>query len=123
MSETPNEAMIEITAHENYPEILADLSDHLTELCIKRGVGAEQAAVLAREIMEFLRQHWGGQKIYVPKGRLFELRERDIEIARRYNGRNRAELCREYDLTESRLLQIIHAVREREIRERQKPLF
>lgn len=106
-----------------YPEILNDLVDHVAGLLVKRGIDRKQATEIAAEAAEFLRAHWGGQTVYVPKGTLFELSERDLKIWEKWNGHNVLQLCREFQITRQRLYQILAVVREREVSKRQKNLF
>lgn len=106
-----------------YPELLSDVADHLTNVLAALGIDREVAAEAGREVAEFLREHWGGQNVYLPKGTLFDLSERDVEIWEKWNGRNVLELCREYGITRQRLYQIIAAVRDREVAKRQMPLL
>lgn len=96
---------------ECYPEVLRDLADQIAELMVARGEQAEAAAEIGFKTAEFLREHWGGQKIYIPKGVTFAASRRDIEIFGRFRGTNALELCREYGITNTRLYQIVHAVR------------
>lgn len=106
-----------------YPEFLNDLAREIAALLVQRGIEQERADDVALEAAEFVRVRWGGQQIYLPKGVLFELSVRDLQIWEKWNGRNTLELCREYDLTKQRLYQIIAVGREREIAKRQKTLF
>jgi Mor family transcriptional regulator len=96
---------------ESYPEVLKDLADQVAELMLGRGEAPEVAAEIGFRVAEFLRGHWGGQKIYIPKGISFSVSRRDIEIYGRFRGTNALELCREYDITNTRLYQIVHTVR------------
>lgn len=63
--------------------------------------------------------HCGGSGFYLPKGIARRLGLRDLEIAQRYNGRNKRQLAREYDLTEVRIDQILAAYRRAEFERRQ----
>lgn len=106
-----------------YPELLRDVADHITNVLAAHGINPDLAVEAGREAAEFLRGHWGGQNVYMPKGTLYELSERDLEIWDRWNGRNVLELCREYDISRQRLYQIIAAAREREVAKRQLSLL
>ncbi|NHC05926.1 Mor transcription activator family protein [Azonexus fungiphilus] len=64
----------------------------------------------------------GGSSFYLPRGILSRLSERDRQIAARFNGRNKRELAREYDLTEMRIDQIVAAVRLADFQRRQGKL-
>lgn len=106
-----------------YPELLSDVADHLTNVLSAHGIDRGLAESAAREAAEFLRAHWGGQNMYIPKGTLFELSERDLEIWNKWNGTNVLDLCREYDVSKQRLYQIIAAVRLQEVAKRQMSLL
>lgn len=106
-----------------YPELLSGMAEHLKNVLASHGIDPEIAADAALEAAEFLRHQWGGQNVYLPKGMMFELSERDLKIWDKWNGRNALELCREYDISKQRLYQIIAAVREREVAKRQMPLI
>lgn len=109
--------------NDRYPEVLRDVADHATMLLSRRGLSADAARELGRELAEFLREHWGGQRIYIPMGVEWELSERDRKIFSEFNGRNQLELCRKYGLSEERLRQIIRAVRAEHYRRKQRGLF
>jgi Mor family transcriptional regulator len=106
-----------------YPELLTDLADKLTEALVARGIERVKAKEISREAAEFVRAEWGGLLVYVPKGTLFALGQRDIEIWREFNGHNHAELARKHDVTLQRIYQIVAAMREQEVRRRQGKLF
>lgn len=108
---------------EKYPELLADLVEQLAEQLQRRGIDQAAAVDVARAAAEFMREHWGGHNIYIPKAKQFILSQRDMEIWRRYNGRNVFTLCREFGISEQRLYQIVHAAREMEVQRRQGKLF
>lgn len=111
------------TAAVEYPELLADLADKLTEILVRRGIERDKAKEIGREAAEFVRTEWGGQLVYVPKGTLFALTQRDMEIWEAFNGHNHADLARKHGVTLQRIYQIVAAMREQEIRRRQGNLF
>ena len=106
----------------DYPEILQELAEVARTLAEREGLPADRAAAFARELTEHVRHTFGGQQIYIPKGRAYDLSQRDQEIARRFTGHNRDTLCREYGITLQRLYQIVNAVRGREAGRAQRDL-
>ena len=96
-----------------YPAILSDLAEQVQTQLGRRGVARDVAEQIAGEVTEYIRRHWGGQQIYVPKGTRYDLTARDVEIYEKFNGRNFAELCRDYHLTEVRLRAIIREMRRK----------
>lgn len=115
--------MTEPAHQDDYPEILTDLAEQLAQFLRGRGLDDAVATDAATQAAEFVREHWGGQKIYIPRGQRHELSHRDLEIWKRWNGHNRLELCREYGISENRLYQILQVMREQEIDKRQRTLF
>ncbi len=98
-----------------YPEILSDLSYRLSERLVKNGIAKNQAETIAADVTVYVSQHWGGQLIYFPKATKFNMANRDLEICKKWNGRNALELCREYDLTKARLYQILKPPRKKRV--------
>lgn len=76
---------------------------------------------LARESADSLRKEWAGEKIYIPKREAADMAARNLEIWNRFDGTNSDDLCRQYDLTISRLYQIVRAV-DLEMKNREKNL-
>ncbi len=101
------------TANIEYPEILSDLAHHVSESLVKDGVAKRQAETVAKSAAERVSQHWGGQLVYIPTGAAFRRAKRNLEIIKKWNGRNSLELCREYGLTRARLYQILKVPRNK----------
>lgn len=94
-----------------YPELLTDLSDQWKELLLEKGMPEDEAAKLAFELVEFLRNHWGGMLIYIPSGKRYELSLRDKEIVEEFNGENWMSLCTKHGISRPHLYRIIAAAR------------
>lgn len=112
-----------MAAENHYPEVLQDLCDQVSLMLVKAGLGAEKAAEIGFATSEHIREHWGGQPIYIAKGVQYEFTRRDLEVFEKFNGHNHAALAREYNLTVMRIYQIIKAVRAELMRKRQGALF
>lgn len=106
-----------------YPDLLEHLATTVAERLAARGIDPVTATELGNEAAEAVRQTFGGQPIYIAKGVRWLLSQRDREIYAKWTGRNAWALCREHDITERRLRQIIDAMREADRRERQEGLF
>jgi Mor family transcriptional regulator len=100
--------------------VLQDLADSIIEFMIESGEDPLGAATIGMRIAEHVREHWGGQKIYIPKACSYYCFLRDQEIFDKWNGSNTKELCNEYAITNTRLYQIIVKVRQ-ERKERKAP--
>lgn len=110
-------------AEATYPELLRDLADQVALKLVEMGVDPEKATDIGFASAEHIREHWGGQPIYLPKGVQYEFSRRDLEVFEKFNGHNHAELAREYNLTVMRIYQIIKAVRAELVKKRQGALF
>lgn len=89
-----------------YPVFHEDLAAKLAALLIGEGLPGDRAHALARRHVDDVRRDWGGMKVYIPMGRDIDNAARNAEIVRRWNGRNTAELCREYRISEPHLRRI-----------------
>lgn len=110
-------------AEATYPELLQDLADQVALKIAELGVDLEKAADIGFAAAEHIREHWGGQPLYLPKGVQYEFSRRDLEVFEKFNGHNHAALAREYNLTVMRIYQIIKAVRAELVKKRQGALF
>lgn len=110
-------------AESTYPELLRDLADQVAVKIAELGVDVEKCADIGFAVAEHIREHWGGQPIYLPKGVQYDFCMRDLQVFERFNGHNHAELAREYNLTVMRIYQIIKAVRAELVKKRQGALF
>jgi Mor family transcriptional regulator len=101
------------------PELLLDLAQRLAQTLIDEcGMSSEVAYRVAIKGVQEVSFAYGGGHIYFPlprhgKSRLswFELKARDLEIYRAYNGRNGPAICKRYKISRDRLRQILKQVR------------
>ncbi len=105
------------------PELIEELRDKLREFFIEEGIEEPAARRIAFRASEMVRLDFGGQTVYFPKGRSIEPSERDLAIYRRFNGDNRNQLCREFNLSTSRLYQIINFVSDYMTKKNQLNMF
>lgn len=106
-----------------YPELLADLAAQIGEQLVEHGIHRDRAAEIGLKTAEFIRGHWSGQPIYIPKGVAYDFSRRDLAIFEKFNGRNHAPLAREYNLSVMRIYQIVKSIRAEMIRKNQGALF
>lgn len=101
---------------------LAALREKTSSILGKLGAGF--AEELPDTVTELVKNAWIGEFVYVPKGKSFDLRRRDYEIWRQWDGtwRTRVALSQKYDLSEVRLYQIVEKVRNLEHKRTQPKL-
>jgi Mor family transcriptional regulator len=96
----------------SYPELLTEIAEIIAESLADRGVEAKDAALMANEAAEKIRFRLGGLEYYIPKCQSMQLEIRDVEIMKRFDGQNHADICREYGISERRLRQILKCMYE-----------
>jgi len=99
-----------------YPTFLHELGEQLAKVLDRRlaawGVTPDEASDAAFEAVEWVRQAWGGQEVYLPKAEYIELASRDREIYEKFLANHTyLQLNREFDLSEQWIRQIIRAAR------------
>jgi Mor family transcriptional regulator len=81
-----------------------------------------QARESMREIAHNLARNYGGSYMYVPKDSEFQLTKRDLEIYEQLVGGNANEVARRHNLSVQQVYAINRHVREKTLRDRQRPL-
>jgi len=79
--------------------MLQDLEDVAADCLRKKGIAPDVAYQAAVDLVDFLAAHWGGQVISIPSNHIQVRALRDLEMLRRHNGTNTADLALEYGLT------------------------
>lgn len=75
---------------------------------------------IAFEITEGLRREHGGGQFYLARNLDHDLEPRDLEIWRKFNGKNYFELAKEFNLSDVRVREIIEEQRQANIRKNQQ---
>ena len=101
-------------------QALLDVAQVVTEALVADGVEAGRARELGLIAAEKLRDVYGGDQVYIPRGLALLLSKRDLEIYQAFNGSNHFALAKEHSLTERQVYNIIERVR-REMFARQQP--
>lgn len=107
----------------DYPEILTDLSTRISTRLVASGVEQQLAGEVACAVTEEMRQHWGGQLIYVPQGMSFEKRKEYERVWKAFNGHNHEHLAREFKKSISQVYRIVEFMRAEKLRESQADMF
>lgn len=103
------------------PELLMDLGDQASELLVSQfGLDVDQANMAARLLVDRMRDHWGGQLLYFPKGSALDISERDSELWEAFTGSNHEDLARRFGLTVQAVYARIRIIR-RALRKHQEP--
>jgi len=90
-----------------YPELILDVFEMLTESLVNSGIDEKIAHTAASEASEMIIQHWAGASIYVPANSSFKRSQRDEKIYKEFTGKNYTELGIKYGLSSVRIRKII----------------
>ena len=101
-------------------QALLDVAQVVTDALVADGLEAGRARELGLLAAEKLRDVYGGDQVYIPRGLALLLSKRDLEIYQKFNGSNHFALAKEHGLTERQVYNIIERVR-REMFARQQP--
>lgn len=105
----------------NGPEFFSELLAIITSaLRDSTGLASTSPDKAAEEIVKRIAKYYGGQRVYVPKGTYghalpwYAVAERNWKIFREYTGTRPPfdELCARYQISRSRLYQILHWCRD-----------
>jgi len=85
---------------------LSEIAEKITIDCLPENY-QEIARIAGKEAALKLSQYLGGTRFYYPKLDSLLRKERDEQIRQEFNGANHRELARKYDLTETRIRDIV----------------
>lgn len=71
------------------------------------GLDHRKSEEITKLVVGLLTERFGGRQIYIPARRRMVIADRDRVIRSSYNGRNGNALCRRYEISRTRLYQII----------------
>lgn len=91
-----------------YPAMLSDLIAVVEARLKKSNTRIDgDTYPIAREVVTAIAIYFGGQQLYLPKGKRLELALRDHKIYQRFDGTNHHILAAEYHLTKIQVYAII----------------
>lgn len=106
-----------------WPSILAELVDVMACELVRQGEIKEHAVQKSSKLAMAIGHYLGGRSIYIPMGVSLKDALRDYLIYERFDGKNIAELTKEYKLSESHIYAIIRQQRALLKRRHQRELI
>jgi Mor family transcriptional regulator len=107
----------------DYPAILLEMAELVETELVKAEVPAPQAAALAETMAEHMRERYGGQNIYLPKGEVARAKRRRAAMWADFNGSNYREIARKYGMSLQYAYQCIRLARAEHLARTQGDLF
>lgn len=83
----------------DWPEFLRDLKDYVSEQLMTLEVGGQTADHLATQVVNKVRENWGGMSLYLPKGDCIDITDRDKALWSMFDGRNHKQLAEHFGLS------------------------
>ena len=100
-------------------QTLLDLAQVVTDALVEFGLEPERARQGGVLAAEKLRDVYGGDAVYIPRGLALMLSRRDLEIYAEFTGSNHFALAKKHSLTERQVYNIIERVRREDFTKRQ----
>jgi Mor family transcriptional regulator len=107
----------------DYPAILLEMGELVQSELTKAEVPIPLAAALAETLVEHMRERYGGQNIYLPKGQLARTTRRRAAMWAEFTGDNYRYLARKYGMSLPYAYQQIRIARAEHLARTQGDLF
>ncbi len=106
---------------ENAPEMLLDLATYVADVAKQQlDLDDDAAQRLGTDVAIRVSNEWGGVPVYIPKNLRVNIAARDMEMYKKFNGYNQADLAREYKCSTVWVYQVIKRVRK-QLQNKQQP--
>lgn len=112
-----------VPAKHRWPEYLADLFELMQAYNLRKKMSMEESAIDARDRCMLMAKYHGGRMHYLPTGETLERALRDVIIFKEFRGNNHEALAAKWDLTITRIYQILAEQTKLFQKERQGKLF
>lgn len=106
-----------------YPELLRDLAQLVAQAVQEAGIESARAAAIGETAAEHVRDAFGGQVVYVPKGAAFATRQRWERIWQDFTGHNHNELAAQYGMGVHGIYKVLAIMRAEHARRAQPDMF
>lgn len=107
----------------DYPAILLEMAVLLATELASAGVDVPHAEALAETVAEHVRERFGGQNIYLPKGEAARARRRRAMMWADFTGDNYRELAHKYGMSLQHAYRRIRLARAEHMDKTQGDLF
>ncbi|MBQ1782921.1 MAG: hypothetical protein II007_04645 [Gammaproteobacteria bacterium] len=104
-------------------EFLLHLHAHLTEGMVRNGLKLESAETIADHVIDAVREAFGGEPLYIPKGIGIDAVLKHHEIYADFTGRNHHVLVRKYGVSLQWVYHVVRTVGRAHSRRNQPDLF
>lgn len=92
---------------ERRAELLISIISNVSQSLIKAGLPEDKAYDIAVQLSDDLRQDFGGELFYMPKGQDYDTIIKHHQIFKEFNGANHQELSKKYNLSVQHLYRVL----------------
>ena len=93
-----------------YPAMLRELGDTVARQLADVGVDQARAEAIGTTVAEHVRELYGGQLVYIPRGASYETRQRWLTIWQEFTGHNHADLARKHGMNIKQVYRVLAIV-------------
>jgi len=108
--------------NERSASLLMDMFIHMEKQLVNQGITKAKATEIAEFTCNELRQTFGGEQFYLPKGRELDAMLKHHEIYKEFTGTNHVALSKKYDVSVPHIYRIVKSVHKEELDKRQPQL-
>lgn len=102
---------------------LDDLSSQVVEVLRELHIEEEKCEIAAAEVIAMVVAKYGGEQLYFPKDYTHKSQERALAIFEAFNGRNHAEVARQFDISVRSVYRICKRIHAQIIAKNQRDIF
>ncbi|QFU23768.1 hypothetical protein FM038_017375 [Shewanella eurypsychrophilus] len=102
---------------------LVDMLIHTETMLTEFGIEKDKAAEMAQNIVDQLRQTYGGEQFYFPRGDSLDVTLSHHKIYAKFRGHNHVQLSKEFDVSVTHIYRVVKAIQSAEAARRQPGLF
>ncbi|WP_180961110.1 Mor transcription activator family protein [Shewanella sp. GutCb] len=103
--------------------LLVEMIIHIETMLTEFGIEKEQAGEMAQNTVDQLRQTYGGEQFYFPRGDGLDVTLSHHKIYAKFSGDNHVQLSKEFDVSVTHIYRVVKSIQRAEMARRQPDLF
>lgn len=102
---------------------LVDMVIHIETMLIEFDIDKSKATKIAQNTVDQLRQAYGGEQFYFPRGWSLDVTLSHHKIYAKFRGHNHVQLSKEFNVSVTHIYRVVKAIQDAEAARRQPELF
>ncbi|WP_065204284.1 Mor transcription activator family protein [Shewanella woodyi] len=112
-----------MSSSERSATFLVDMIIHLETKLTELGLEPEKAMKVSQDTVDELRQTYGGEQFYFPRGWSLDVTLSHHKIYAKFRGHNHVQLSKEFNVSVTHIYRVVKAIQDAEAARRQPGLF